>query len=169
MTSLAISSPRTPFLANFRIAVHPLEIDSFIQHATFHLPTLAISRMTIHGQIVDLKNGKKCFDQLRHCRGQSFTGCEGVQIPMGTPTHETAVSRARGIADRVLAPLAAQNDKAWRFSTEAVNALTRAGLPGLMLPAEAGENLNRYCSFCLGTRTWTPQRTAFRPVPRRDR
>src|SRR5258708_9165518 len=56
-----------------------------------------------------------------------------------------------------------------RFSTEAVNALTRAGLPGLMLPAEAGENLNRYCSFCLGTRTWTPQRTAFRPVPRRDR
>ncbi len=88
---------------------------------------------------------------------------------MGTLTHETAVSRARGIADRVLAPLAAQNDKAWRFSTEAVNALTRAGLPGLMLPAEAGENLNRYCSFCLGTRTWTPQRTAFRPVPRRDR
>ena len=68
--------------------------------------------MTIHGQIVDLKNGKKCFDQLRHCRGQSFTGCEGVQIPMGTPTHETAVSRARGIADRVLAPLAEQNDKA---------------------------------------------------------
>jgi hypothetical protein len=30
---------------------------------------------------------------------------------MGTLTHETAVSRAREIADRVLAPAAAQNDK----------------------------------------------------------
>jgi hypothetical protein len=25
--------------------------------------------------VVDLKNGKKSFDQLRHCRGQSSTGC----------------------------------------------------------------------------------------------
>ncbi len=74
---------------------------------------------------MDLKNGKKSFDQLRRCRGQSSTGCEGVQIPMGTLTHETAVSRARDIADSVLAPLAAQNDKTGRFSTEAVDALGR--------------------------------------------
>jgi alkylation response protein AidB-like acyl-CoA dehydrogenase len=87
---------------------------------------------------VEQKNGKKCFDQLRRCRGQSSTGCEGVQIPMGTLTHETAVSRAREIADRVLAPLAAQNDKAGRFSTEAVDALGREGLLGLTVPTEAG-------------------------------
>jgi len=50
---------------------------------------------------------------------------------MGTLTHETAVSRTREIADRVLAPLAAQNDKAGRFSTEAVDALDREELLGL--------------------------------------
>ena len=53
-------------------------------------------------------------------------------------THETAVSRAKEIADRVLSPAAAQNDKAGRFSTEAVEALGRAGLLGLMLPTDAG-------------------------------
>ena len=52
--------------------------------------------------------------------------------------HETAVWRAREIADRVLAPAAAQNDKAGRFSTEAVDALGRGGLLGLMVSAEAG-------------------------------
>jgi alkylation response protein AidB-like acyl-CoA dehydrogenase len=57
---------------------------------------------------------------------------------MGTLTHETAVSRAREIADRVLAPLAAQNDKAGRFSTEAVDALGREDLLGLMVPTEVG-------------------------------
>jgi alkylation response protein AidB-like acyl-CoA dehydrogenase len=57
---------------------------------------------------------------------------------MGTLTHETAVSRAREIADRVLAPLAAQNDKAGRFSTEAVDGLGREELLGLMVPTEAG-------------------------------
>jgi len=57
---------------------------------------------------------------------------------MGTLTHETAVSRAREIADRVLAPLAAQNDKSGRFSTEAVDALSREDLLGLMVPTEAG-------------------------------
>ncbi len=56
---------------------------------------------------------------------------------MATLNHETAVSRTREIAHRVLAPLAAQNDKAGRFSTEAVDALGREGLLGLMLPAEA--------------------------------
>jgi alkylation response protein AidB-like acyl-CoA dehydrogenase len=61
-----------------------------------------------------------------------------MEIPMGTLTHETAVSRAIEIADRVLAPLAAQNDKAGRFSTEAVDALGREGLLGLTVPTEAG-------------------------------
>jgi alkylation response protein AidB-like acyl-CoA dehydrogenase len=52
--------------------------------------------------------------------------------------HETAVSNAKEIADRVLAPAARQNDKEGRFSTEAVDALGRAGLLGLMLPSEFG-------------------------------
>jgi len=53
-------------------------------------------------------------------------------------THETAVASAKEIADRVLAPAAAQNDKAGRFSTEAIEALGKVGLLGLMLPAEHG-------------------------------
>src|ERR1700694_4018830 len=52
--------------------------------------------------------------------------------------HETALSKAREIADRVLAPAASQNDKEGRFSTEAVDALGRVGLLGLTLPAEFG-------------------------------
>jgi alkylation response protein AidB-like acyl-CoA dehydrogenase len=52
--------------------------------------------------------------------------------------HETALSKAREIADRVLAPAARQNDKEGRFSTEAVDALGRAGFLGLMLPTESG-------------------------------
>jgi alkylation response protein AidB-like acyl-CoA dehydrogenase len=52
--------------------------------------------------------------------------------------HESAVSKAREIADDVLAPAARQNDKEGRFSTEAVDALGRAGLLGLTLPTEFG-------------------------------
>jgi alkylation response protein AidB-like acyl-CoA dehydrogenase len=52
--------------------------------------------------------------------------------------HETALSKAREIADRVLAPAARQNDKEGRFSTEAVDMLGRAGLLGLTLPTEFG-------------------------------
>ena len=52
--------------------------------------------------------------------------------------HETALSKAREIADSVLAPAARQNDKEGRFSTEAVDALGRAGILGLMLPTEFG-------------------------------
>src|SRR5271170_403137 len=52
--------------------------------------------------------------------------------------HETALSQAREIADRVLAPAAAQNDKEGRFSTEAVDILGRVGLLGLMLPVDVG-------------------------------
>ena len=68
--------------------------------------------------------------------------------------HETAVSQASEIADSVLAPAARQNDKEGRFSTEAVDALGRAGLLGLMLPAELGG---------VGSRT----AHASRPSPRR--
>jgi alkylation response protein AidB-like acyl-CoA dehydrogenase len=50
-------------------------------------------------------------------------------------THDAAVLKAQEIAGRVLAPSAAQNDKAGRFSTEAVATLGEAGLLGLMLPA----------------------------------
>jgi alkylation response protein AidB-like acyl-CoA dehydrogenase len=53
-------------------------------------------------------------------------------------THETAVLKAKEIADRALAPAAGANDKAGRFSTEAVEALGQAGLLGLTLSAEVG-------------------------------
>jgi alkylation response protein AidB-like acyl-CoA dehydrogenase len=51
---------------------------------------------------------------------------------------EMAVSKAKGVADRVLAPAAAANDKAGCFSTEAVKALGEAGLLGLTLPSDFG-------------------------------
>jgi alkylation response protein AidB-like acyl-CoA dehydrogenase len=56
----------------------------------------------------------------------------------GTISHDVAVSTAREIADRVLAPAASQNDKQGRFSAEAVEALGKGGLLGLMLPIEFG-------------------------------
>jgi alkylation response protein AidB-like acyl-CoA dehydrogenase len=52
--------------------------------------------------------------------------------------HETAVSKARDIADRILAPAARQNDKDARFSSETVAALGSGGLLAITLPAEAG-------------------------------
>jgi alkylation response protein AidB-like acyl-CoA dehydrogenase len=52
--------------------------------------------------------------------------------------HETAVSNAKDIADRILAPAARQNDKEARFSSEAVAALGPAGLLGIILPTEMG-------------------------------
>src|SRR5262245_26587507 len=56
----------------------------------------------------------------------------------GTMNHDMAVSAAREIADRVLAPTASQNDKQGRFSAEAVEAFGKAGLLGLMLPIKFG-------------------------------
>ena len=53
-------------------------------------------------------------------------------------THDAAVLKAREIASRVLAPSAGQNDKAGRFSSEAVVSLGESGLLGLMLPADVG-------------------------------
>jgi alkylation response protein AidB-like acyl-CoA dehydrogenase len=63
---------------------------------------------------------------------------ESAREPRGRLSDETALASAGEIARRVLAPAAAQNDKAARFSTEAVEALGQAGLLGLMLPVEAG-------------------------------
>jgi alkylation response protein AidB-like acyl-CoA dehydrogenase len=60
--------------------------------------------------------------------------------------HEIAVSNAKGIADRILAPAARQNDKEARFSSEAIAALGPAGLLGIMLPPEVG-------GLALGPRT----------------
>ena len=53
-------------------------------------------------------------------------------------THDAAVSKAREIVISVLAPSAGQNDKAGRFSTEAVASLGESGLLGLLLPADIG-------------------------------
>jgi len=53
-------------------------------------------------------------------------------------THEEAVSKAAEIATRVLAPSAAQNDKAGQFSADSVAALGKSGLLGLLLPADFG-------------------------------
>jgi alkylation response protein AidB-like acyl-CoA dehydrogenase len=52
--------------------------------------------------------------------------------------HETAVSNAKDIANRILAPAARQNDKDARFSSEAIAAFGPAGLLGIMLPTEMG-------------------------------
>ena len=52
--------------------------------------------------------------------------------------HEAALAKANEIAGGVLAPAARQNDKDGRFSSEAVDALGRAGLLGLTLPADRG-------------------------------
>ena len=64
-------------------------------------------------------------------------------------THDAAVVKAREIANRVLTPSAGKNDKAGRFSTEAVVSLGESGLLGLMLPTDAG-------GLGLGPRTFAP-------------
>ena len=53
-------------------------------------------------------------------------------------THDASVVKAREVASHVLAPSATQNDKAGRFSSEAVGALGESGLLGLLLPGEFG-------------------------------
>ena len=59
--------------------------------------------------------------------------------PVGTQlTLDAAVAQAKDIAERVLSPAAAANDKAGRFSEDAVDALGRAGLLGLTVPVEHG-------------------------------
>jgi alkylation response protein AidB-like acyl-CoA dehydrogenase len=53
-------------------------------------------------------------------------------------THDEAVAKGREIADGVLAGAASANDKAGRFSTEAVEALGGAGLLGMTVPMKFG-------------------------------
>jgi alkylation response protein AidB-like acyl-CoA dehydrogenase len=53
-------------------------------------------------------------------------------------SHDEATLKAGEIASRVLAPSAAQNDAAGRFSTIAVQSLGESGLLGLMLPTDVG-------------------------------
>jgi alkylation response protein AidB-like acyl-CoA dehydrogenase len=61
-------------------------------------------------------------------------------------THDAAVLKAQEIASGILAPSAGQNDKAGRFSTEAIASLGESGLLGLMLSVEVG-------GLALGPRT----------------
>ena len=68
----------------------------------------------------------------------NVSACDVAQITECIMNYEIALSNAKEIAGRVLAPAARQNDKDGRFSTEAVEALGRAGLLGLMLPDEFG-------------------------------
>src|SRR5262245_9926138 len=71
----------------------------------------------------------------------------------GTMNHDAAVSAAKEIADHVLDPAASQYDKQGRFYTEAVEALGKGGLLGLMLPIEFG-------GAALGPRTFAGVTTA---------
>jgi alkylation response protein AidB-like acyl-CoA dehydrogenase len=52
--------------------------------------------------------------------------------------HETAVSKAKDIADRILVPAARQNDKDARFPSEAITALGSSGLLAITLPTDIG-------------------------------
>jgi alkylation response protein AidB-like acyl-CoA dehydrogenase len=61
--------------------------------------------------------------------------------------HETAVSSAKEIADRVLAPAARENDKQAKFSQEAIRSFGSAGLLGIMLPADIGGSALGPCTF----------------------
>src|SRR5258707_13406987 len=73
--------------------------------------------------------------RLQHRFSASRPKIHISQILRVAMNHETAVSNAKEIADRVLAPAARQNDKEGRFPSEAVERLRRAGLLGMMLPA----------------------------------
>src|SRR5690242_1502868 len=53
-------------------------------------------------------------------------------------THDAAVLKGREVASSVLAPSAGQNDKAGRFSTEAIQSLGESGLLGLLIPVDLG-------------------------------
>jgi alkylation response protein AidB-like acyl-CoA dehydrogenase len=52
--------------------------------------------------------------------------------------HDAAVSKAKEIADGVLAPAARQNDKEGHFSSEAIGTLGKSGLLALMLTSDSG-------------------------------
>src|SRR2546427_7123878 len=73
-----------------------------------------------------------------HPRRQSWLDPVGLWMIGAIMTHDAAVLKAREIASRVLAPSAGQNDKAGRFSTQAVVSLGESGLLGLLLPVDFG-------------------------------
>jgi alkylation response protein AidB-like acyl-CoA dehydrogenase len=77
------------------------------------------------------------FDR-KHILGENPRVPIEVQLTGAIMNHESAVMKAREIANGVLAPSAAQNDKAGRFSDEAIQSLGDAGLLGLMLPVDVG-------------------------------
>src|ERR1700751_3107459 len=81
---------------------------------------------------------------LIRCRGSPSIDRTnaGLTFPMpilrAVLDHETAVSKAKDIADRILAPAARQNDKDARFSSEAIAALSSGGLLAITLPTDVG-------------------------------
>src|SRR4029077_21015973 len=83
-------------------------------------------------------NRQRWFDHSAHPRRQSWLDPVDLWTIGAIMTHDAAVLKAQETASRVLAPSAGQNDKAGRFSTEAVVSLGESGLLGLMLPVEVG-------------------------------
>src|SRR5260370_4829282 len=73
-----------------------------------------------------------------HCGIRIISDGRSALVSRTVMNHDIAVSNAKEIADRILAPAAKQNDKEARFSSEAVAALGPAGLLGIMLPTEVG-------------------------------
>src|SRR5260370_35100164 len=71
-----------------------------------------------------------------HCGIRIISDGRSALVSRTVMNHEIAVSNAKEIADRILAPAAKQNDKEARFSSEAVAALGPAGWLGIMLPTE---------------------------------
>src|SRR5712664_1410050 len=83
-------------------------------------------------------NRQRLFDLSAHPRRQSWFDRVDLWMIGAIMTHDAAVLKARQIASRVLAPSAGQNDKAGRFSTEAVVSLGESGLLGLILTVDVG-------------------------------
>src|ERR1035438_5131527 len=81
---------------------------------------------------------QKLFDPSADSRRQSWFDPVNLWMIGAIMTHDAAVLKAREIASRVLAPSAAQDDKAGRFSTEAIESLGGSGLLGLLLPGDVG-------------------------------
>src|SRR5258708_13677010 len=83
-------------------------------------------------------NRRRLFDPSANPRRQSSFDQLDSWMRGTIMIHDAAVSKAREIASRVLAPAAGENDNAGRFSTEAVESLGESGLLGLLLPGDSG-------------------------------
>src|SRR6266480_1316084 len=95
----------------------------------------------------------RTLDPSAHPRRQSWFDPVDLSIVGATMTHDAAVLKAREIASSVLAPSAGQNDKAGRFSTEAVKSLGESGLLGLLLPVDFGGSALGPRTFAVVTAT----------------